>query len=123
MTICAPVIETAEHIEAARRATRELNAQYLTVIQEGKYTDAYLARTGADAPKFTPADLKAIGSPLDFVGINIYTPLYVAGRRRRRRATPWCRIRRRSRTWRRRGCSSAPRRSTGARGTRPTSGR
>jgi beta-glucosidase len=76
MTICAPVIETAEHIEAARRATRELNAQYLTVIQEGTYTDAYLARTGADAPKFTPADLKAIGSPLDFLGINIYTPLY-----------------------------------------------
>jgi beta-glucosidase len=77
MTICAPVIESADHIEAARRATRELNAQYLTVIKEGKYTDAYLARTGGDAPKFTPADLRAIGSPLDFLGINSYTPLYV----------------------------------------------
>jgi len=77
MTICAPIIETPEHIEAARRATREVNAQYMTVIQEGRYTDAYLARAGADAPKFTPADLKAISSPLDFVGINIYTPLYV----------------------------------------------
>jgi beta-glucosidase len=76
MTICAPVIETTDDIEASRRATRELNAQYLTVIKEGKYTDAYLARTGADAPKFTPADLKAIGSPLDFLGINIYTTLY-----------------------------------------------
>jgi len=76
MTICAPVIETPAHIEAARCATRELNAQYLTVIQEGQYTDAYLARTGADAPKFSPADLKAIGSPLDFLGINIYTTLY-----------------------------------------------
>jgi beta-glucosidase len=77
MTICAPVIESAEHIEAASRATRERNAQYMTVIQEGRYTDAYLARAGADAPKFTPADLAAISSPLDFVGINIYTPLYV----------------------------------------------
>src|SRR5690349_10996101 len=77
MTICVPVIETAEHIRAAVSATRELNAQYMTVIQEGKYTDAYLAAAGADAPKFTPADLKAISSPLDFVGINIYTPLYV----------------------------------------------
>jgi len=76
MTICAPVIEAAEHIEAARRATRELNAQYLTVIKEGRYTDAYLARTGADAPTFTPADLRVIGSPLDFLGINIYTTLY-----------------------------------------------
>jgi beta-glucosidase len=77
MSICVPVIETAQHIEAATRAARELNAPYMTVIQEGKYTDAYLAMTGADAPKFTPEDLKIISSPLDFVGINIYTPTYI----------------------------------------------
>src|SRR5205085_3322036 len=65
MTICAPVIEAPEHIEAAERATRELNAQYMTVIQEGKYTEAYLASAKADAPRFTPADLKIISSPLD----------------------------------------------------------
>ncbi len=77
ITVCAPVIESREHIDAAARATRELNAQYLTVIEEGKYTDAYLKATGADAPKFTPEDLKIISSPLDFVGVNIYTPTYV----------------------------------------------
>ncbi len=77
MTVCVPVIETPEHIEAATRATRELNAPYMTVIQEGKYTDLYLANAKADAPKFTSEDLKAIFSPLDFVGINIYTPQYV----------------------------------------------
>ena len=77
MTICVPIIETPQHIEAATRAARELNAQYMTVIQEGKYTDAYLAAAGADAPKFTPEDLKIISSSLDFVGINIYTPTYV----------------------------------------------
>ncbi|MEZ5427220.1 MAG: GH1 family beta-glucosidase [Pyrinomonadaceae bacterium] len=77
MTICVPIIETPEHIEAATRATRELNAQYMTVIQEGKYTDAYLEAAKGDAPKFTPEDLKIISSPLDFVGINIYTPQYV----------------------------------------------
>lgn len=77
MTICVPVIETAPHIEASTRAARELNAQYMTVIQEGKYTEAYLAAAGADAPKFTPEDLKIISSPLDFVGINIYTPTHV----------------------------------------------
>jgi beta-glucosidase len=77
MTIAVPVIENAQHIEAATRAARELNAQYMTVIQEGKYTDAYLAAAGADAPKFTPEELKTISSPLDFVGINIYTPQYV----------------------------------------------
>ena len=77
MTICVPVVENAPHIEAATRAAREMNAQYMTVIQEGKYTDAYLAAAGSNAPKFTPEDLKIISSPLDFVGINIYTPTYV----------------------------------------------
>lgn len=77
MAICVPVMETPAHIEAATRAAREMNAPYMTVIQEGKYTDAYLARAGADAPKFTPEDLKIISSPLDFAGINIYTPTYV----------------------------------------------
>ncbi|HST50414.1 MAG TPA: GH1 family beta-glucosidase [Pyrinomonadaceae bacterium] len=77
MTICVPVIETPEHVEAAARATREINAPYMTVIQEGKYTDAYLKMAGADAPKFTSEDLKIISSPLDFVGINVYTPTYV----------------------------------------------
>jgi len=77
MTICVPVIENAQNIEAATRAARELNAPYMTVIQEGKYTDAYLALAGSDAPKFTPEDLKIISSPLDFAGINIYTPTYI----------------------------------------------
>jgi beta-glucosidase len=72
-----PIIETPEHIAAAVKAYREVNAGYLTVVMEGKYTDAYLAHHGADAPKFTTADMKAIGSPLDFVGLNLYTPLYV----------------------------------------------
>ena len=74
---CVPVIETPEHIAAAAKAMREVNAGYLTAIMEGKYTDAYLQHAGADAPKFTPADMKAIGSPVDFVGLNIYTPAYV----------------------------------------------
>jgi len=74
---CAPVIETPEHITAASKAMREENAGYLTVVLEGKYTDAYLAHHGADAPKFTDADMKAIGSPIDFVGLNNYTTTWV----------------------------------------------
>ena len=74
---CAPVIETAEHIDAARKAMREENAGYLTAVMEGKYTDAYLAHHGANAPKFTAADMKAIGSPIDFVGLNNYTTTWV----------------------------------------------
>jgi len=74
---CAPVIETPEHIAAAAKAMRETNAGYLNAVMEGRYTDAYLAHHGADAPKFTAADMKAIGSPVDFVGLNVYTATYV----------------------------------------------
>ena len=74
---CAPVIETDEHIAAARKAMREENAGYLTPIMEGRYTDAYLAHHGPNAPKFTDADMKAIGSPIDFVGLNNYTTTWV----------------------------------------------
>ncbi|MEP6786959.1 MAG: GH1 family beta-glucosidase [Acidobacteriota bacterium] len=77
MAICVPVIETPEHIKASEAACRELNAAYATVVQEGKYTDAYLKNAGANAPKVLEGDLKAISSPLDFVGVNIYQPTYV----------------------------------------------
>ena len=72
--VAVPYIETPEHIKAAEIATREFNAGYMTVIMEGKYTDAFLKKAGADAPKFTAEELKIISSPLDFCGINIYNP-------------------------------------------------
>lgn len=76
---CAiPLIEAPEHIKAAQAATREANAAYLTVILEGKYTDAYLENLGKDAPRFSTDDLKIIASPLDFVGINVYGPAFYA---------------------------------------------
>jgi beta-glucosidase len=71
------VIETEAHIKASEQATRVLNAQYLTVILEGRYPDEYLRQQGDAAPKFTPEDLKVIGSPVDFVGVNCYTPVYI----------------------------------------------
>jgi beta-glucosidase len=72
ITIPVPIIETLPNVLAAERAMREMNAPFLTVIMEGKYTDWYLKSQGANAPKFTPEDLKIISSPLDFVGINVY---------------------------------------------------
>ena len=72
-----PVFDAPEHVAAARKAMVEENAGYLSVMQTGKYTAAYLQRLGADSPKFTPAELKAIGSPTDFQGINIYQPSFV----------------------------------------------
>lgn len=78
MSSAVPVIDSPEHVKAAEVATRELNAAYLGVILEGKYSDAYLKAAGKDAPKFTDEELRAIASPLDFVGINVYRPyIYV----------------------------------------------
>ena len=72
-----PVIDTPEEIEAAHKGMREENARYLGVILSGKYTDLYLRKLGPNAPQFTPEDMSLIGSPLDFVGTNIYQPTYV----------------------------------------------
>src|SRR5262249_5132082 len=53
MLIAVPVINTVEHVKAAEIATRERNADFITVLLEGRYTDAYLKKNGKDAPKFT----------------------------------------------------------------------
>jgi len=74
--VVCPVLETPEHIEAAQKATRDVNAPFLTTVLDGRYPDSYLAREQANAPKVEEGDMKAIGSPLDFVGLNIYVPLY-----------------------------------------------
>ena len=74
--VYVPVIESAEHIEAAKRAFREENAPFLTAVMEGKYTDGYIEREGANAPRVQGDDLKIISSPLDFVGLNVYQPEY-----------------------------------------------
>lgn len=76
-TATVPVVNDAANVTAAQVAFREENAQYLTAVMEGRYTDRYLAEMGADAPRFTAAEMKAISSPVDFVGLNIYQPTYV----------------------------------------------
>ena len=72
-----PVFETVEHIAAARKAMRRLNAPFLTAIMEGAYLPEYLQAEGADAPRFTSEDMKAIGSKVDHVGLNLYFPGYI----------------------------------------------
>ncbi len=85
--IAVPAIETAEHIAAAREAMRRINAGFLTAVMEGAYHPAYLEEQGGDAPVFTDAEMKIISSPLDFVGLNMYTPTYILARPARLRAS------------------------------------
>ncbi|HEY0784778.1 MAG TPA: GH1 family beta-glucosidase [Acidobacteriaceae bacterium] len=72
-----PVVENEANLKAAVKALREENAMFLNVLIEGRYTDAYLARLGPAAPRFTPEEMKIVASPMDFVGLNIYQPTYV----------------------------------------------
>lgn len=72
-----PLLETPQHIGAAREALRELTGMYLTPILEGSYHPAYLAQEGADAPVFTEEEMRVIATPLDFIGLNLYAPAYV----------------------------------------------
>jgi beta-glucosidase len=76
-TVFVPVIEEKQHVEAALKATRQGNAPFLTAVLEGKYTEEYLQKQGANAPKVEAGDMQIIDSPLDFVGLNVYSPEYV----------------------------------------------
>jgi beta-glucosidase len=72
-----PITLSDEDIRAAAIAMREENAPYLTAIFDGQYTERYLRELGDDAPRFTSEEMRTISSPLDMVGLNIYTPTYV----------------------------------------------
>ena len=72
-----PILETPEHIAAAKEALREMSGMYLTPILEGAYHPRYLEEQDGDAPTFTDAEMKAISEPIDFVGLNVYAPSYV----------------------------------------------
>ena len=77
LSAVTPIYNAPEHVAAAKIAIAEENAGYLNVMRTGKYTERYLRLLGADAPKFTDEEMRAIGSPLDFQGINIYQPQFV----------------------------------------------
>jgi len=49
--VAVPVMDAPEYVEAAEKATRDGNAGFMTVMLEGRYTDAYLAAGGGDSPR------------------------------------------------------------------------
>jgi beta-glucosidase len=70
-----PIIDSPEQVKAAEAATKALNIYFLGPMLEGRYDEAYLKAAGKDAPKFTDEEMRIIGAPVDFVGINVYIPL------------------------------------------------
>lgn len=74
MFSAVPIMDTPEHVAVAEKLTKQFNARFLDVMLTGKYSDDYLQTAGKAAPKFTQEELKAIATPIDFVGINVYIP-------------------------------------------------
>ncbi len=70
--IPVPLLDREDHIEAARKAFVRVGANLHEPILNGRYPDWWLEKQGVDAPEIHPADMEIIGSPTDFVGINIY---------------------------------------------------
>jgi beta-glucosidase len=75
--ISVPVTETEGDIEAARQWFVDKNAHILEPIYTGRYSPAYLRRCGTDRPAVEKGDLELISQPTDFLGMNIYTGVFV----------------------------------------------
>lgn len=73
-----PVMETDPHIDAARKAFRYFGASRLVPMMEGAYPDFWLEEKGENAPQFTDEDMRIISTPVDFLGLNMYAPHYIA---------------------------------------------
>ncbi len=74
-----PVIETPEHINAAKLAfTRsETNGSIIVPLLTGAYDPFWMKAHAAEVPDMQPDDLKTIHQPIDSLGFNCYTGTYV----------------------------------------------
>ncbi|MFV0337152.1 MAG: GH1 family beta-glucosidase [Chthoniobacterales bacterium] len=79
--IPVPVTETEADIAAAKHWYIRQNAHILGAIYQGRYSEDYLRRCGKNRPVVARGDFKLISQPTDFLGLNIYTGVFVrAGR-------------------------------------------
>jgi beta-glucosidase len=78
-TSYVPVIETPENIEAARLAFMrdDRNGAIIMPILTGQYPEKWLEDVGENAPDIKDGDMKLIGQPLDELGFNCYSGMYV----------------------------------------------
>jgi beta-glucosidase len=77
-----PASDAPEDVLQARRDDGLLVRWYLDALLLGRYPADVLDYVGADAPRVRTGDARIIAQPLDFVGINFYSPMFSgAGRR------------------------------------------
>ncbi|MCL6436669.1 MAG: beta-glucosidase [Leptolyngbyaceae cyanobacterium HOT.MB2.61] len=78
-SVTVPVSESPENIAAAQKAfhTCGSNGGIIFPVLTGAYSPAMLEQLGADAPDIQDGDLEVIHQPLDWLGLNIYSGVYV----------------------------------------------
>lgn len=69
-----PFFEEKQHIDAARSYFAEINAWMLDPIYRGCYPEIEWDSLGNDVPDVEDGDLEIIAEPMDFIGINLYSP-------------------------------------------------
>ena len=74
-----PIAETPEHIEAAQKAfhTAGTNGGIIFPALTGQYSPHWLTQNPNCLPEIQPGDLEIIHQPLDTLGFNVYTGVYV----------------------------------------------
>ncbi len=88
--VTVPVDLQPANVAAAQRAFTEENVRILEPLFTGRYGATYKRITGANAAKVQAGDLKLISQKMDFLGLNIYTGLFVrAGQRGRPETLPF----------------------------------
>jgi len=68
-----PASESAEDLEATRRADAYMNRQYLDPIFLGDYPEEMREIFGEAWPDWPDEDMRLIKQPIDFLGLNYYT--------------------------------------------------
>ncbi len=70
-----PIIETPEHIEAARHNYERANGPLMAPVFRGQYPDWLME--SPDAPRLQAGDMETIAQPGDFLGLNLYAGYFV----------------------------------------------
>ncbi len=84
----APVRAATQHpddVAAARRVDGNLNRMFIDPLLKGRYPDDVVAHHSEAEPGFSvveDGDLEVIAGPIDFLGVNFYSPQVVAARDR-----------------------------------------
>ncbi len=85
LSVPIPVTETARDIAAAQAELAASNAHLLHPVFHGHYPASYLRRCGPARPQVARGDIAIIAEPIDFLGLNIYSGVFVRAAARGRR--------------------------------------